>query len=416
MRFLIALLATVFCVQAQTLDPLLQKEGLWQTLKQGFVENQQELEFQWLSPEVAQSRKGTLFSLPLVQTLVRFEGEKPSQIDIHLYNRGDMGELTKEQFQELLRKTADALTTQTGTKPKPLGKDPTSAVRAEMVEWRSATSVYRLEYSFTKEVKTKEIPFRAEFMRLIVAPVPKQTSLGGRNAKAKFSGKDHVKTAANGDVLLEGIPMVDQGDKGYCVVASAERVLRYYGGDVDANELAQVANSSATEGTSLSAMFESLKKLSNRLRIRVRTLEELDIRKITDLVNDYNRMAKHEKAEPIKLDRHLIDISAIYGQMSPELLIKVQTKSNADTNRFLRNVQTQIDKGYPLLWSVMLGIVPEGKGAQSRGGHMRLIIGYNPKTSEILYSDSWGAGHELKRLSLANAWVITTALNSIEPL
>jgi hypothetical protein len=39
--------------------------------------------------------------------------------------------------------------------------------------------------------------------------------------------------------------MVDQGEKGYCVVASVERVLRYYGGTVDQHELAQIANSDA---------------------------------------------------------------------------------------------------------------------------------------------------------------------------
>jgi hypothetical protein len=43
--------------------------------------------------------------------------------------------------------------------------------------------------------------------------------------------------------------MVDQGDKGYCVVASVERVMRYYGAAVDQHELAQVANSDAAIGT-----------------------------------------------------------------------------------------------------------------------------------------------------------------------
>jgi len=46
---------------------------------------------------------------------------------------------------------------------------------------------------------------------------------------------------------------------------------------------------------------------------------------------------------------------------------------------------------------------------------MRLIIGYNARSSEILYSDSWGAGHEIKRMSLRDAYAITTGLLSIEP-
>jgi len=47
---------------------------------------------------------------------------------------------------------------------------------------------------------------------------------------------------------------------------------------------------------------------------------------------------------------------------------------------------------------------------------MRLIIGYNAKTNEILYSGSWGMGHELKRMPLADAWAITTGLCTVEPL
>jgi hypothetical protein len=79
-------------------------------------------------------------------------------------------------------------------------------------------------------------------------------------------------------------------------------------------------------------------------------------------------------------------------------------------------VQSHVDDGVPLLWSVMLGIVPEQKAPQGFGGHMRLIIGYNSKSSEILYSDSWGPGHELKRMPAVDAWTITTGLNTIEPL
>ena len=70
----------------------------------------------------------------------------------------------------------------------------------------------------------------------------------------------------------------------------------------------------------------------------------------------------------------------------------------------------------PLLWSVQLGIVEENpRLPQASGGHMRLIIGFNPKTSEVLYTDTWGRGHELKRMALDNAWTITTGLYAVVP-
>ena len=69
-----------------------------------------------------------------------------------------------------------------------------------------------------------------------------------------------------------------------------------------------------------------------------------------------------------------------------------------------------------MLWTVYLDIVEDKTALQVGGGHMRLIIGYNAKTNDIFYSDSWGAGHERKRMSAADAWTITTGLAKIEPL
>ena len=56
------------------------------------------------------------------------------------------------------------------------------------------------------------------------------------------------------------------------------------------------------------------------------------------------------------------------------------------------------------------GRFPEEGLPQANGGHMRLVIGYNEKTGEIIYSDSWGMGHEEKRMKAADAWTITNNL------
>ncbi len=47
---------------------------------------------------------------------------------------------------------------------------------------------------------------------------------------------------------------------------------------------------------------------------------------------------------------------------------------------------------------------------------MRIIVGYNAATGEILYSDSWGAGHEEKRMAIDDAWTVTTGLGSLQPV
>jgi hypothetical protein len=112
----------------------------------------------------------------------------------------------------------------------------------------------------------------------------------------------------------------------------------------------------------------------------------------------------------------MIDVGAVYRAMKGDLLKEVRTKNKSDMARFQRQIESHIDTGIPLLWTVMLGLTSEPGIPQTAGGHMRLIIGYNKQKEEVLFSDSWGAGHELKRLPLADAWTMTTGAMSIEPL
>jgi hypothetical protein len=102
--------------------------------------------------------------------------------------------------------------------------------------------------------------------------------------------------------------------------------------------------------------------------------------------------------------------------MKADVLRDARTKNKSDLGRFQRTVAEHTDKGIPLLWTVQLGILKDKHIPQSGGGHMRLIIGYNAKTNDILFSDSWGAGHELKRMPAVDAWTITTNLSKIEPM
>ena len=162
--------------------------------------------------------------------------------------------------------------------------------------WQTDKARYLLEYSFTKGFKPPEPAFRAEFIRLSVTPPTKTVSLLASAAnmdRAKFSGMMHVKRdAATGDVWLADVPMVDQGQKGYCVVAATERVMRYYGSKVDENELAQAANTKTEGGTSFEEMLDALKKLGARLKVRVKEVEHSDVQQFLKLMAEYNREAK----------------------------------------------------------------------------------------------------------------------------
>lgn len=417
----LVLIPRVVLAQA-SLDVVLTQPELWNMNRDAFQAATKGLPFEWTSQAKdsarAASRDGmTLFGRPIYEFIVRFDADKVSMLSANFYARGDAGELTEAQWKSLLEGTVQVLSTATGLKPTVRGKDASSAVKAEGLVWQTQKSQYLLEYSFTREVKSRDIPFRAEFARLEVRPAEKKVSMltSATPMRGKFNPMLHVERKNDGDVWLKDVPMVDQGEKGYCVVASAERVMRYYGADVDANELAQIANSSAAGGTSVNAMTESLKKVAARLRVRIREHEKIDVKMLLDLMKDYNRAAKKAKVSEIPDQGQMLDVSEIYGAMKGPVLKEARTKNRADTGRFQRDVQAHVDVGIPLLWSVQLGLLEEKGIPQARGGHMRLIIGYNPKTQEIIYSDSWGAGHEAKRMKIDDAWTITTSLLTIEP-
>lgn len=398
------------------LEPALMAASLWETPAPQWLETNRRLGFRWLSntKDAAQSTlKGALFlGMPVYQSVIRFEGEKASEIELQLYNRGDAGDLPRPDYEALIKKAVGAISAATQARFVPRGKDGSNAVRADGVIWTTPQAVYLLEYSFTK---TQEIPFRAEFVRLRITPAPKPKGLVAASFEASrkpvFLGTSHItRDLASGDVVIKDVPMVDQGEKGYCVVAASERLLRYYGIKADANELAQLANSSAEKGTSLQAIAETLKKLAARLKIHTRTLYEI---KFEALITDYQLAAKRAKEAGINPD--VKNISELYGQMKPDVLRAARTKKKSELDGFKRDVKTSIGNGVPLLWSVILGVVPDGSKAKTPGGHTRLIIGYNEKTDELLFSDSWGPGHELKRMPTLDAWAITTHLDSVEP-
>ncbi len=453
---------------AVALDAWLVSPTLWQTAPEQ-VPNSRALGLRWVSDahDTARTAKTSLSlrGLPVAEMIIRFSpvanGPVPapasspgiapapaataqangktvvSGVQVSIYNRGDAGDLKQRKFDALVEQSKTALDALTGVTAVPRGVDNTSAVQSRGLIWTTPTSHFLLEWSATPENKVQNIAYRAEFVRLKVMPALDQPKtaleqMRAASSPATLASKAVTVRAADlparvvketdGGAWLPKIPMVDQGQKGYCVTAATERVLRYYGVDTDQNELAQIANTSTTGGTSTADMVAALKKLAGRFRVNVVTEDELTSSDFVREINDYNRAVraapKTANAAPIDLRNDSLSYDTILSQMNGEVLRDARTKFNpAYMTKFEHDIQAHIDRGIPLLWSVYLGLLPETKlSAQSRGGHMRLIIGYNAKTKEVYYSDTWGMGHELKKMPLADAWTITDGLFTLEPI
>ncbi len=81
----------------------------------------------------------------------------------------------------------------------------------------------------------------------------------------------NLEKRPNGDVVIGDIPMVDQGPKGYCAPATAERAMRYLGVPADMYILANAGNSGFGGGTNVDALLEGIApQIRNKRRCKLK--------------------------------------------------------------------------------------------------------------------------------------------------
>jgi len=229
------------------------------------------------------------------------------------------------------------------------------------------------------------VSVRDEYVALRIVP---PRDLDDANPAGRTSSRDlrekmssRVQRRENGDVVIVGIPMVDQGPKGFCVPATMERMLRHLGIPADMYLLAMAANTRPGGGTLLEDVLFA--------------------------VGDTIR-------------RHARRIINISGGPEPSVVAK------------------WIDAGVPVMWALRTSeTVNERINARMRArsqtvdwknwsdslkqprrdaralakeaaeGHVCLITGYNRGTGEIALSDSYGPGYEERWITAEEAGVLS---------
>jgi hypothetical protein len=367
--------------------------------------------FSWLSSKKAALRApGDTFSLlekNIGEVVLRGDGDNVNAISVSIFNRGDDDELSVANYKTLLNDWKDLLDEKLEVRPR--SRDDSGVVATTGWMWQKDDVAYLLEGSVRKKPKT------AEFIRLRIAP------LKGYGAREKTASRTEIKRNVvkkdNGDVLVEGVPMVDQGEKGYCVVASIERVARYFGLKVDQHELAQLADTTAGGGTSADDMEKAFKKITGKIHVRTNRIMDYDYDQTVKDVKAYDREARKRDAKvfDIDFDTHYVIAQGFWAQADKDVFKDVKAKQTG-FKLFNSKIEEYIDRGIPVCWTLYLGMFPERGLPQSWGGHMRLITGYNKKTGEIIYTDSWGEGHAEKRMPADEAWCMTTGLYAMIPL
>ena len=164
-------------------------------------------------------------------------------------------------------------------------------------------------------------------------------------------------------------------------------------------------------------MIEAIKRVGGKYRLGLKIVYRTDFVKELALYNQTARKMKRAELRPESFIRgNCFFAGELMAALRPDVIQAYRAKMTAPSAQFKRAVREAVDAGVPLFWGVTLGWFPEvPELPQAAGGHMRLIIGYNSGTKEILYTDSWGAGHALKRMSEDQAWAMTNALLYLKP-
>lgn len=198
--------------------------------------------------------------------------------------------------------------------------------------------------------------------------------------------KERVKQRPNGDVVVTGIPMVDQGRKGYCVPATWARYLQYLNIPVDEYALADAANTRAGSGTFTRAMVGAVEPIVAR---------------------------NHRHLASFKGSPNLPMLEKYINEGLPLMWTMCSVGPFEGTGR----APNRMDNLTADEWLKALKPFRTNAGKLNRNDnfHMCMIIGYNKATKEIATSDSWGPSHqekwytleEVQRVSRDELFVIT---------
>jgi len=237
-----------------------------------------------------------------------------------------------------------------------------SATSHQLPAWTIGRCALVIDYSPDEYLIMHLVPTGALGKRHdpVAAPAPVRRNFAKR-----------VKRDDSGDVYIEGVPMVNQGQKGYCVPATVERLTRYFGvSGIDMHKLAERANTRSGGGTTVKGMLRSVHKLLAGSGLQVRSAGRLSKGTIADFVDRGLPLMWFHYSTPEFRKR--IDHSLVSrGRATPE-----------GWRRELRR-QRLIKRG-------------------TQGPHVALIIGYNKKSGEVAISNSWGEQHRIEWVRFAD--------------
>ncbi|MEY4487856.1 MAG: hypothetical protein RIQ79_364 [Verrucomicrobiota bacterium] len=190
--------------------------------------------------------------------------------------------------------------------------------------------------------------------------------------------KARVTRRENGDVVIDQIPMVNQGPKGYCVPATFERMLRYAGIPADMYELAAQGGTGFGGGTNVDELVDAL---GRTVRQAGRRLESFRV-----------------EPAPAALAKYIDEGRPVLWSLA----------STPEFNEFANTYSDSRPEATAALkeWAALRKSPSAGLSRDPQASHLCLLIGYNRTTGELAFSDSWGP-------RFAERWVPAVAVQQV---
>lgn len=204
------------------------------------------------------------------------ENDSPEFLKINLWNKGDVkirNNLTQNQIINILENYFKDISNENIIINEKTDKI-SSKIKLKYKEFNIGESIWSF-YIEKDEFITIYIKKNITYNdNIIESYISKKKKIDRNQEKEEFRQKikENVVIRANGDVLIEGIPMIDQGEKGYCAPASCARVMNYYGFGGDEHIMAKIMGTTAY-GTSLSDIRNSLKAVSSGLPVYAKEID-----------------------------------------------------------------------------------------------------------------------------------------------
>jgi hypothetical protein len=225
---------------------------------------------------------------------------------------------------------------------------------------------------------------KGEYTALRIMPST-TADAGGRSSRITDANlrermKSNVLHRDNGDLIIENIPMIDQGPKGFCVPATYARVLLYSGVPADLYLLALLGKTGVGGGTYVSSMENSVRALAASYGRSVTSVSpSLDLPKLESYF---------ERGIPLTWALFVDE------GINRDLTLRLKARASADPDTWSKQLESKRKSARNIRRSSM-------------NGHVCLLIGCNRRTAELATSDSWGPEFAERWISLEEARVLS---------